>query len=367
MSMRVAVIGGGIAGLSTAWALTKAGVETTLFERGPIPNPLGASGDHHRIIRRAYGSQGGYQRRITEAYASWDEMWRDIGTNHLVANGFLLLSLYPGDMGEQMRHGLADQGDPYEVIPVEEAVRRYPYLDAGNVREVTFSPEGGALMCRHIAVDLVRWLRDKGCVVRENTEINRIDHDSGALGTAAGDTFSFDRIVIAAGAWAPGLVPQLQSELTPWRTAVAYLEPPADLAEAWAASPVILETGGTSDGYVLPPVRGTGLKFGTGLHKYKSAPDKNREVLPDEAAAIVSHLRPAFARLDEYRVTNVVSCAYTFTRDEHFLTRRASRSTIVSACSGHGYKFGAAVGRRVAKSLLDGDDAALTSWIEARD
>ena len=148
---------------------------------------------------------------------------------------------------------------------------------------------------------------------------------------------------------------------------MAYLEPPADLAEAWAASPVILETGGTSDGYVLPPVRGTGLKFGTGLHKYKSAPDKNREVLPDEAAAIVSHLRPAFARLDEYRVTNVVSCAYTFTRDEHFLTRRASRSTIVSACSGHGYKFGAAVGRRVAKSLLDGDDAALTSWIEARD
>jgi len=365
--MRVAVIGGGIAGLSTAWALTRAGVETTLFERGRIPNPLGASGDHHRIIRRAYGSQGGYQRRITEAYEAWAEMWDDIGQNHLVASGFLLISLHPGDMGEQMRQGLADQGFPHEVIPLDEAVRRYPYLDAANVREVTFSPEGGALMCRHIATDLARWLRAKGCSLRENTEIASIDHDSGDVRTAAGESSRFDRIVIAAGAWATSLVPDLKSDLTPWRTAVAYLEPPADLANAWATSPVILETGGTSDGYVLPPVRGAGLKFGTGLHKYKSAPDDNREVRPDEGASIVGHMRPAFARMDEYRITDVVSCAYIFTRDEHFLTRRAGRSTIVSACSGHGYKFGAAVGRRVAASLIDSDDATLKRWIEARD
>lgn len=365
--MRAAVIGGGIAGLSTAWSLTKAGVETTLFERGPIPNPLGASGDHHRIIRRAYGSQGGYQRRITEAYEAWAEMWDDIGQNHLVASGFLLISLTPGDMGERMRQGLADQGDPHEIIPLDEAVGRYPYLDRNNIREVTFSPEGGALMCRHIAADLALWLKAHGCTVRENTEIGQINHASGEVRTAEGEEFSFDRIVIAAGAWATGLVPDLKSDLTPWRTAVAYLEPPADLADAWAASPVILETGGISDGYVLPPVRGAGLKFGTGLHKYRSDPDKNREVLPDEGAAIVNHMRAAFARLDEYRIASVVSCAYTFTSDEHFLTRRAGRSTIVSACSGHGYKFGAAVGRRVAASLIDGDDAELTRWIEARD
>lgn len=365
--MRVAVIGGGIAGLSTAWSLTKAGVETTLFEQGPIPNPLGASGDHHRIIRRAYGSQGGYQRRITEAYDAWDEMWDDLGENHLVASGFLLLSLYPGDMGEQMRQGLEDQGNPHEIVPIQEAIERYPYLNAETVREVTFSPEGGALMCRHIATDLAKWLRANGCTLRENTEISGIDHDSGEVRTASGEEFTFDRIVIAAGAWALDLVPELQSQMTPWRTAVAYLEPPADLDAAWAASPVILETGGTSDGYILPPVRGAGLKFGTGMHKYKSAPNENRDVQPGEGAAIVDHIRAAFARMDEYRVTNVVSCAYIFTEDEHFLTRRRGRSTVVSACSGHGYKFGASVGRRVARSILDGDDAALATWLEARD
>jgi len=63
----------------------------------------------------------------------------------------------------------------------------------------------------------------------------------------------------------------------------------------------------------------------------------------------------------------VVSCAYTFTHDEHFLARRIGKSTVVSACSGHGYKFGAAVGRRTARSIIDGDDTALIQWIEARD
>ena len=53
--MNVIVVGAGIAGLSTAWSLVKAGHNVSIVEQGPIPNPLAASGDHHRIIRRAYG------------------------------------------------------------------------------------------------------------------------------------------------------------------------------------------------------------------------------------------------------------------------------------------------------------------------
>ena len=58
--MNIIIVGAGIAGLSTAWSLTKAGHSVTLIEQGPIPNPLAASGDHHRIIRRAYGTAAGY-------------------------------------------------------------------------------------------------------------------------------------------------------------------------------------------------------------------------------------------------------------------------------------------------------------------
>ncbi|PWW04498.1 glycine/D-amino acid oxidase-like deaminating enzyme [Hoeflea marina] len=366
--MRVAVIGAGIAGLSTAWGLARRGVEVTLYEQGPIPNPLGASGDHHRIIRRAYGGHSGYQRRITDAYLAWDALWEDIGASHLVPCGFLLISQFPGDSADRMRQGLADLGDPYQTFPPDEAARRYPYLDQSSLSEVSFSAEGGALMCRMISTDLLAWLKRHGVTVRDHTRVAVVDHEAGRVTTATADSDRFDRIVVTAGAWVLGLAPDLAAELTPWRTAVAYAEPPADLADAWAASPVILDTGGAhSDGYILPPVRGAGLKFGTGKHRYESGPDQNRDVLPDEGAAILGHFSPPFARLGEYRVTDVVSCAYTFTADEHFLARRIGRSTVVSACSGHGYKFGAAVGLRVADAVLSGDDAALAAWIEARD
>ena len=43
------------------------------------------------------------------------------------------------------------------------------------------------------------------------------------------------------------------------------------------------------------------------------------------------------------------------------------RCLIVSACSGHGYKFGAAVGRRVAGAVEDGDTDALKRWLRAEE
>lgn len=47
---------------------------------------------------------------------------------------------------------------------------------------------------------------------------------------------------------------------------------------------------------------------------------------------------------------------YTFTEDERFFAIADARALVVSACSGHGHKFGAAVGRRVADAVEIGED-----------
>ncbi len=364
--MKVIVVGAGIAGLSTAWALTKAGHNVTIVEQGVIPNPLAASGDHHRIIRRAYGAAAGYGRQIGEAYEAWDELWADLGENHLDARGFICVSREEGDEAEQFRDGLIDGGYPLELFDADEAAARWTFLEPKTFRYAFFSPEGGALHCRRIALGLADWLRRNGANVYENAKVMSIDEDMGEIALESGETMRADRIVVAAGAWVLKLVPRLGSELKTYRTALAYVEPPADLKAAWAAAPVILDVGGKTDGYVVPPSGGASMKFGSGLHKVPTSDaDWNRFPVEGEGEAIRDLFAPPIARIGEYRVTEVVTCAYTFTSDERFLASESGKCLVVSACSGHGYKFGAAVGRRVGRAIETGDVEGLKRWLRA--
>ena len=364
--MNIIVVGAGIAGLSTAWALTKAGHQVTIIEQGPIPNPLAASGDHHRIIRRAYGAASGYGRLITEAYEAWDELWADLGETHYDSRGFICVSREPGDDTDSYRDWMENSGFSSEMADPADAVARWPFLEAGSFRYAFHSPEGGALHCRRIAAGLARWLRANGANVYENSRVVDVDRDTGSVTLETGETLRGDRVVVTAGAWVLKLFPELGFELTTYRNAVVYLEPPADLKAAWDAGPVILDVGGRTEGYIIPPSGGAGLKFGSGLHKVKSSDANwNREPVKGEGEALRNLFSPPIARIGEYAVKEVVTCAYTFTADKRFTARTLGKCLVVSACSGHGYKFGPSVGRRVAAAVESNDAESLRSWLRA--
>ncbi len=65
--MKAIIVGGGIMGLSAAWALRNLGASVTLVEQGALPNPLGSSVDDHRLIRYPYGAARGYTRYFWKA------------------------------------------------------------------------------------------------------------------------------------------------------------------------------------------------------------------------------------------------------------------------------------------------------------
>ncbi|MBL8583816.1 MAG: FAD-dependent oxidoreductase [Rhizobiaceae bacterium] len=364
--MNIVVVGGGRFRRSTAGALVKRGAGVSQLEQGAIPNPLAASGDHHRIIRRAYRANTGYGRLMSEAYDAWGELWGDLGRSHIDPRGFICVSLEDGDQADLYREGLEAGGYPFETFGPAEAARRYAFLEPELLRYVLFSRDGGALHCKRIAEDMAAWLRANGANIYENSRVASIDPDAGRVTLDTGETLSGDRVVVTAGAWVTKLFSRLVLDLTTYRTAVVYLDPPPELRQAWADAPVILKVGGPAQGYIVPPTGGGGLKFGTDRHKVQTSDaDWNRDPVEGEGEAIRDLFAPPIAQLARHRVAQVVTCAYTFTQDEHFFASEEGRCLVVSPCSGHGYKFGASVGRRVADAVETGDTARLQTWLRA--
>ncbi|WP_375411103.1 NAD(P)/FAD-dependent oxidoreductase [uncultured Bradyrhizobium sp.] len=363
-TLTVAIVGGGIAGLCTAWAFTKLGHSVTLFEQASsIPNELSASGDQHRILRHAYGERDGYARMMPEADAAWAELWKDIGAEHFVPTGILILSQRTGDGGDILRLGLDRMGQKYRTLEPEVASGLYPFLSKGLFRYALMFG-GGVLMCREIARDMVSWLVRNGARVVTNTRVRGIATDKGELDILGLGTYAYDRVVVAAGAWTSRLLPHLSSILLNYRNVVLYLEPPRRLNAAWASAPVIAETGGWLEGYILPPVRGTKLKVGIGSYRAPSAgPDDCFSTSWEEGERLMSMISPALHGAAEYRIIGTRTCSYVFTKDGHFYAGRFGKVTVISACSGHGYKFGAVAGLRLAQCVENDNHDGFNRWL----
>ena len=364
--MKVTVVGAGIAGLSTAWALTRSGHAVTLLEQADaIPAPLAASGDHHRMIRRAYGGLNGYGRTIDDAFAAWERLWTDLSARHVAEIGVLCVCQQDGDEAANLRAGFDQAGTPYTLFGAVEAVRSYPFLDRAAISYAFLNADGGALLCRRIARDMARWLTRHGAVVLTGARAHAIDPGTGTVILADGTRMAADRVVVTTGAWVLRLFPALEDALTTYRTYVTYVTPPVDLAPAWATAPAILSLGGDVAGYVLPPAGDGGLKFGADFVRRPAGPEDDRTAQTGEGERLVRAFGPPLARIDEYVAVETVTCAYTFTEDERFLARRFGRTLVISACSGHAYKFGAAIGERVADAVTTDDMDTLTRWLRA--
>ena len=361
---RVLVVGGGITGLSSAWALGRDGHEVTLFEQARLPNPMGSSVDEHRLIRFPYGARPGYTRMVAEAYQSWERVFADIGERPYAATGSLVMSSRSDGFLRESADCLVALGHVPQWLDRGELTRRFPTLDASRVAAAFTLESGGVLLASRIVLALARRLRETGVLVREETPVVRADLASATVELGDGSTLSGDALVVAAGPWVTRLVPGLESTLTPSRQVVVYLTPPNDLAALWAVSPLILDLAPEAGFYLVPPVLGTGLKIGD--HRFSRAgdPDRDREVSPEEASNVAALARSRLRGFERYRIASAKTCFYTVEKDERFMVRSLGRGLVVAACSGHAFKFGSVIGERVADVIAGRWDAArLQRWI----
>jgi glycine/D-amino acid oxidase-like deaminating enzyme len=363
--VKAIIVGGGIMGLCTAWALLRAGHRPVLYEQAAIPNPLASSCDQHRLIRYTYGAMTGYARMVGEAYAAWERLWADLGRRHYQETGTLLIARADDAWVRASLDCLTAMALPVETWQTDQLARRLPFLDFGSADWALYTPGGGVLFAERILRDLADHLTAHGAELHGSTAVREIDPARAAVRLADGRQDSADRLIVTAGPWTARLLPALAKRITPSRQVAVYLEPPAEQLAPWRAAPAVLDQLEAARGgfYALPPVGGTALKVGDHAFSLRGDPDREREPGADEIEAALAGARTRLVGFERYRVNGAKTCFYSVTEGERFIAEPIEQAWVLAGFSGHGFKFGAVIGEALAETLNGRrTPAALTAW-----
>ena len=357
------VLGAGIMGLSSAWALARAGHAVRVIEQDEVPNPRGSSVDDHRLIRHAYGAQAGYMRMIDPAYAAWDLLFREAGQRPYVQTGVLALTASPRGWLADSRDALRADGHAVEDLSADAVAERFPFLSPAGIHDAFQLAPGGVLLARRIVQALAGLLARRGVPVLRGRAV-AVDPARRAVVLEDGTQHVADTLVVAAGPWGPRLVPGLATRVRPTRQIVVRLAAPAASAAAWTRAPMLLDLSEEGGFYAVPPVAGTPLKIGDHRFAPTADPDGPRDASAAERDAILDLARHRIRDLDSYRVLSAAACWYDVEPAERFVVEPlAERAFVMSGFSGHGFKFGALLGLAVARAAGDPAlAAALPGW-----
>jgi sarcosine oxidase len=343
-------------GSAAAYHLAHRGRRVVGIDRYAPPHELGSSHGGTRIIREAYYENPRYVPLVRRALELWRELEDDAGVaGLLVRNGGLTIGPPDGELVGGVLASAREHDVDHEVLGAAELAARFPFYVLAGGDVAVLEPGAGFVRPEPIIRAHLTLARQRGAELVTDTRVTGWRASSGGVRVeTANGMFEADHLVIAAGAGAGALLPELGVPLTVERQ-VSHWFAPADPARPLheGRMPVTMWEVDGRIFYSTPDV-GHGVKVGYHHGGETGAPDSiRRDVSPneaDEARALLDRLCPPAAG----KVTASLVCLYTNTPDQHFLidTHPGHGNVhVVSACSGHGFKFSAAIGEAVADAV----------------
>jgi monomeric sarcosine oxidase len=339
----VIVVGAGVHGLSAAYHLARRGLRVLQFEQfGPV-HAHGSSHGRTRMIRRAYPNPI-WDGLLDTAYTAWADLQQDAGRRLLDPVG----GLYARPLDEP--RGLSGPG--CAEVDATRAAEIFPGLHLGPKFRAVFDPAAGVLDAQAAMAALRALGARHGVRLHPHAPVLSYSPtaDGVAVRTAAGD-FSADRLVVCAGPWTGALIKDFDPVLEVTRIVNVHL----GATDARRLAPPRLgvfsvAVPGAGLLYGIPAYGGAGLKIGLEPGR---ADDLGGDPGPPTAGEIdrLRELARQFLPDADGPVAESLSCRYTMAPGSRFAVGAvpgSERVLLAAACSGHGFKFGPAVGAALA-------------------
>lgn len=355
----VIVAGLGVHGSAVTRALAIRGQRVLGLDARRPPHTDGSSHGRTRIIREAYFEHPLYVPLVQRSLTLWRALETDSRRPLLCETGAIDVGPPEGTLVAGALASCREHDIPHALLDAAEIRRRFPGLNPRDDDVGVHEDRAGALMAEDCIEAFLHVARAAGATLLMEEALTAWTANTGGVTvTTTRDTYEAGALVLALGPWLAGGLAETPIPLAIERQVQHWFEAPPALRAGHC--PVVLwEYERDRALYAIPDV-GHGLK--AAIHHdgevVPSVDAVDRTVHPHDVARVrdlVDRFMPAAGGLLDSAV-----CIYTNTPDDAFIVDvhpDHRKVVIVSACSGHGFKFAPVIGEAAA-DLLAGDRAS---------
>ena len=351
----VAIIGAGVFGAWTAWHLLRAGKSVRLFDAYGAGHVRASSGGESRVIRMGYGADTIYSEMARESLPYWKALSDTASAPIFHNTGVLWFGPASDAYTAQSLAWLQANRVGHEHGDVSWLQNKYRQIQFFQGETGILETECGALIAGRGVQEVIAdaQIAVERVVMPAPLLSKRIKRHSLPDGGTA------DHLVYALGPWLAELFPQqLMNKIVATRQEVYHFgAPQGDTRFAPPELPVWADNSNNGIFYGIPDLEGAGFKIAIDRHGPRIDPDTMERALTAEGVAEArAYVARRFPGLANAPLIGGRVCQYENSSNGDYLIDRfpgQERVWLVGGGSGHGFKNGPAVGKRVAAHILD--------------
>jgi glycine/D-amino acid oxidase-like deaminating enzyme len=336
----------------------------TLIDAWGPGNSQSSSGGETRIIRGTYGPNQPYTKMAAYAMRLWKEHEGRWQARLFHRTGVLWMATSRDDRFERFSLPLLrEAGIAYEELSGREVPKRWPQINAEDVRWAIHEPEGGFLKARAACQVVAEKFQAEGGEYKQSAVLP-CDLETGVrhgLTLSDGSKLIADQYIFACGPWLGKLFPQIiGNRIHSTKQDVFFFATPAgDDRFSETRLPVWADH---RDRFIygIPASDGRGFKVADDTRGPDFDPTSGERTVSEEGLKLIrEYVAFRFPALKNAPLLETRVCQYENSPDNHLIIDRhpaAENVWLAGGGSGHGFKHGPVIGEMLAELVMEHKD-----------